>query len=109
MNDAKTKCPSFREGCPYVVLAPQCKELAGNCPAFKEGCPFKICKTVGEVVEKLAQMRDTSKAKDAYEKVFKALLALNDKEKENLGVPFPLSHVACPFSHDAQGKPIIPK
>ena len=74
-------CPAFgKDVCPYAILVTKCKGLAGNCPAFKEGCPFKNCKSVGEFVEKLTQMRDqlkdSTKGKEAAAKFFKELLAV---------------------------------
>ena len=110
LKDAMFMCPAFgKDKCPYAILITKCKGLAGNCPAFKEGCPFKICKSVGEFVEKLTQMRDTCvKGKPSYTKFFQDLLAINEAEQKKLGnCPFN-AHV-CPFSHDAQGKAIIPK
>ena len=109
LNDAILKCPAFDKGkCPYAVLVTKCKGLAGNCPAFKEGCPFKNCKSIGEFVEELAGMRDVSKGKEAYEKFFRELHAINDSEQEKYGV-CPINRHVCQYSHDAQGKPIIPK
>ena len=71
LNDAMFKCPAFGKGvCPYAGLVQKDKGLAGNCPAFKQGCPFKNCKSVGEFVEKMTQMRDTCKGKAAYTKFF---------------------------------------
>ena len=110
LQDVMFKCPAFGKAmCPYAILVTKCKGLAGNCPAFKEGCPFKICKSVGDFVEKLTQMRDTcTKGKAAYTKFFQELLAINEAGQKELGnCPFN-AHV-CPFSHDAQGKTIIPK
>ena len=110
LKDAMFKCPALgKDKCPYAILITKCKGLAGNCPAFKEGCPFKICDSVGEFVEKLMQMRDTCcKGKPSYTKFFQDLLAINEAEQKKLGnCPFN-AHV-CPFSHDAQGKAIIPK
>ena len=109
LNDAILKCSAFDKGkCPYAVLVTKCKGLAGNCPAFKEGCPFKNCKSVGEFVEKLTQMRDVSKGKEAYEKFFRELLAITESEQKKLGT-CPFNAHVCPFSHDAEGKPVIPK
>lgn len=109
LNHVMSKCPAFgKDLCPYAILVTKCKGLAGNCPAFKGGCPFKICKSVGEFVEKLTQMRDTCKGKAAYTKFFQELLAINEAAQKKQGnCPFN-AHV-CPFSYDAQGKAIIPK
>ena len=109
LDDVMFKCPAFGKGvCPYVILVTNCKGLAGNCPAFKEGCPVKNCKFVGEFVEKLTQMRNACKGKAAYEKFFKELLRITDSGQEKLGA-CPFNAHVCPFSHDAQGKPIVPK
>ena len=111
LKDVMFMCPAFGKAmCPYAILVSKCKGLAGNCPAFKEGCPFKICKSVGDFVEKLTQMRDncSSKGKEAYIAFFKELLKINENEQKKLGnCPFN-AHV-CPFRYDAQGKAIIPK
>lgn len=110
LNDVMFKCPAFgKTMCPYAILVTKCKGLAGNCPAFKEGCPFKICASVGQFVEKLTQMRDTClEGKAAHTQFFKELFIINsDKQKELGSCPFN-AHV-CPFSHDAQGKAIVPK
>ena len=109
LNDAMNACPAFGKGvCPYAILVTECKGLAGNCPAFKGGCPFKNCKTVGEFVEKMTQMRDTCKGKAAYSKFFQRLHEINDGEQEKLGA-CPFNAHVCPFSRDAKGKPIVPK
>ncbi|XP_020606597.1 uncharacterized protein LOC110045335 [Orbicella faveolata] len=110
LNDTMFKCPAFGKGvCPYAILVTKCKGLAGNCPAFKEGCPFKNCKSVGEFVEKLTQMRDqmkdSTKGKEAAATFFKELLAVTTTAQGKLG-NCPFNAYACPFSHDAQGKPI---
>ena len=109
LNDVMFKCPAFGKGiCPYAGLAQKDKGLAGNCPAFTGGCPFKKCKSVGEFVEKMTQMRDTCKGKAAYSKFFQDVLAASEAGQKKLGAcPF-MAH-SCPFSHDAQGKAIIPK
>ena len=109
LNDAINACPAFGKGvCPYAILVTECKGLAGSCPAFKGGCPFKNCKTVGEFVEKMTQMRDTCKGKAAYSKFFQKLCKINDSEQEKLGA-CPFNAHVCPFSRDAKGKPIVPK
>lgn len=109
LNDVMFKCPAFGKGvCPYVILVEKCKGLAGNCPAFKGGCPFKNCKSVGEFVEKMTQMRDACKGKAAYEKFFKELHTVSQTAEKKLGA-CPFNAHICPFSHDVQGKAIIPK
>ena len=110
LNDTMFKCPAFGKGvCPYAILVTKCKGLAGNCPAFKEGCPFKNCKSVGEFVEKLTQMRDqmkdSTKGKDAAATFFKELHAVTTTAQGKLG-KCPFNANVCPFSHDAHGKPI---
>ena len=107
LNDVMFKCPAFGKGvCPYASLKD--KHLATNCPAFKGGCPFKNCKSVGEFVEKMTQMRDTSAGKANIDEFFKMVLKTSMDGQKKLGTcPF-MAH-ACPFSRDAQGKPIIPK
>ena len=113
VKDAMFLSPNFGKGvCSYAKLVEKHKGLAGNCPAFKEGCPFKKCKTVGEFVEKMTQMRDmtqgSKKGKDAIKKFIQDVIEVSKEEQRKLGVcPF-MAH-SCPFSHDAQGKPIIPK
>ena len=60
LNEVSAKCPAFGKGvCPYAVLVFNCKGLVAKCPAFKEGYTFKNCTTVGEFVERIAQMQDT--------------------------------------------------
>lgn len=113
LEDAMFKCPAFGKGvCPYDVLVTKCKGLATNCPAFKGGCPFKNCKSVGEFVEKMTQMRDqmqgSAKGKDALAKFMKELSLVNESEQKKLGA-CPFNAHLCPFSRDAEGKPIIPK
>lgn len=113
LNDVMFKCPAFgKEVCPYAILVKECKGLAGNCPAFKGGCPFKNCKTVGEFVEKMTQMRDgiqdSAKGKTALAKFMQELQAVNESGQKKLGA-CPFNAHVCPFSHDAQGKAIIPK
>ena len=104
-----SKCPAFGKGvCPYTGLVAQAKGMAATCPAFKGGCPYKGCKTVGEVVEKLSQMRDHCKGKVAYQK-FLGMLASVNKEGEKKFGTCPFNAHACPFSFDAEGKPIVPK
>ena len=109
MNDAMMMCPAFGKGvCPYKSLITKDKGVAGKCPAFRDGCPFKNFKSVGEFVEKLAQMRDTCTGKDAHKKFFKDVLDVSDEEQKKLGA-CPFNAFVCPFSHDAHGKAIIPK
>ena len=59
-------------------MSPSAKGLAGHCAAYKDGCPFKNCKSVGEFVEKLTQMRDqmknSTKGKKAAATLFSELL-----------------------------------
>ena len=110
LNDTMSTCPAFGKGiCPYAILVTKCKGLAGDCPAFKEGCPFKNCKSVGEFVEKLTQMRDqmkdSTKGKRAAATFFSELHAVNTTAQQKLG-KCPFNAYVCPFSHDAQGKPI---
>ena len=107
LRDVMFKCPAFGKGvCPYAPLKD--KHLATKCPAFKGGCPFKNCKSVGEFVEKMTQMRDTCAGKANYTEFFKLVLNTSaDGEKKLGSCPF-VAHV-CPFSKDAQGKPMIPK
>ena len=108
-NDAMFMCPAFGKGvCPYAVLVASCKGMAAKCPAFQEGCPFKTFKSVGQFVEKMTQMRDAHKDKAAYEKFFQALHRVSESEEKKLGA-CPFNAHVCPFSHDAQGKPMIPK
>ena len=110
LNDVMFNCPAFGKAmCPYAILVTKCKGLASNCPAFKKGRPFKICRSVGQFVEKLTQMRDTcSMGKAAHTQFFKELSAINEAKQKELGnCPFN-AHVS-PFSHDAQGKAIVPK
>ena len=107
LNDAMFKCPAFGKGvCPYAGLVQKDKGLAGNCPAFKQGCPFKNCKSVGEFVEKMTQMRDTCKGKAAYTKFFDDVLAVSKEGQEKLGA-CPFNAHLCPFSRDAEGMPLI--
>ncbi|KAL9986174.1 hypothetical protein ACROYT_G000269 [Oculina patagonica] len=109
LNDVMHKCPAFGKGvCPYAGLVTECKGLAAKCPAFKGGCPFKNCKTVGEFVEKMTQMRDTCKGKKAYEHFFQKLLKVTDDGQKAMGA-CPFNAHVCPFKNDAQGKPIISK
>lgn len=109
LNDAMFKCPAFGKGvCPYAGLVTKCKGLAGKCPAFKGGCPFKNCKSVGEFVEKMTQMRDTCSGKAAYTKFFQEVIAVSQSGQKKLGA-CPFNAHICPFSHDAQGKALIPK
>ena len=60
-------------------------------------------------MEKLTQMRDqmkdSTKGKEAAAKFFKELLAVTTAAQEKLGA-CPFNAYVCPFSHDAQGKPI---
>ena len=110
LSDAMFKCPAFGKAvCPYAPLIEKDKGITGNCPAFKQGCPFKICKSVGEFVEKLTQMRDTCcKGKPAQIKFFQDVLAVSTAGEEELGTcPF-MAHVCC-FRVDADGRAIIPK
>ena len=110
LNDAMFKCPAFGKGvCPYADLVTKCKGLAGKCPAFKGGCPFKNCKSVGEFVEKMTQMRDTCSGKAAYTKFFKEVHAVSESGQKKLGGACPFNAHICPFSHDAEGKALIPK
>ena len=109
LDDVMFKCPAFGKGlCPYAVLVTECKGLAKNCPAFKGGCPFKNCKSVGEFVEKMTQMRDACTGKKAYKTFFEKLLDVTTKGQKKLGA-CPFNAHVCPFSHDAEGKAIIPK
>ena len=110
LKDTMFKCPAFgKDVCPYAILVTKCKGLAGDCPAFKKDCPFKNCKSVGEFVEKLTQMRDqmkdSTKGKEAAAAFFKELQAVNTTAQQKLGA-CPFNAYACPFSHDAEGKPI---
>ncbi len=109
LSDVMMKCPAFDKCvCPYAGLITECKGLAAKCPAFKGGCPFKNCKSVGEFVEKMTQMRDTCKGKKAYGQFFEKLLKVNEREQKEKG-KCPFNAHVCPFSHDAKGKPIVPK
>ena len=58
MDTVKAKCPTFEGGktCPYI--APGLNGLADGCPEFKNGCPFKGVKDVGELKQKMGEMRD---------------------------------------------------
>lgn len=102
------KCPVFGKGqCPYKGI----KGFAGNCPAFKNGCPFKELKTMGEIVEKLAEMRDAHnpKGRAAFMKMLEEVLKVSKEAEKKVGAwPFPPN--TCPvFAHDAWGKRIVPK
>lgn len=109
LNDVMFKCPAFgKRKCPYADLVQKDKGLARNCPAFMGGCPFKNCKCVGEFVEKMTQMRDTCKGKDAYSKFFRDVLAISEDGQKKLGA-CPFNAHLCPFSRDAKGKPMILK
>ena len=111
VEDIVNKCPVFGKGeCPYKVIAEELKGIAANCPALKNGCPFKELKTVGEMVEKLARMRDTinSKGRPVFLNVNQKVDEIS-KEAEKKAGPRPLPANTCPFAHDAWGKPILPK
>ena len=109
MADIMFKCLAFGKGvCPYAGLVEKGKGLANKCPAFKAGCPFKACKTVGEFVEKLSQMRDHCKGKENYTNFLSMMTAINNEEEKKIG-KCPFNAHACPFSFDPQGKPILPK
>ena len=107
LDDVMFKCPAFgKDRCPYTGLVAQNKYVASNCPAFKDGCPFKNSKTVGEFVEKMTQMRDTCKGKDAYKSFIKQVIDVSKEEQNKLG-NCTFNAYVCPFSRDAEGKALI--
>lgn len=107
--ELKAKCPAFKGGnCPYSALPSEMKGIAAKCPAFKNGCPWKSCHTVGEYLEIMAKMRDTCKGKTAYLQFFNKVVAVSKAGESKMGV-CPFNKHLCQFTHDAQGKPIVPK
>ena len=103
-------CPAFGKGvCPYKSHLDKFKGKAANCPKFREGCPFKRCKTVGEIVELLSQMRESKKSLAAYEheKINELIHSIYGMEEKKLGTC--TFAKPCIFSHDQEGKAIIPK
>lgn len=111
VEDITNKCPVFgKDECPYKDLIVELNGITENCPAFKDGCPFKDLKTMGEYVERMAQMRDTinPKGRAAFLKFNQRVLEIS-KEAEKIHKPWPFPANSCPFAHDAWGKPIVPK
>ena len=81
--------------------------MAAKCPAFKNGCPFKVCQTVGELQDKLGEMRDHSTGDDVYVQFLRDMHHTAKVKAVDVGSTWPFSQGGCPFAKDTKGKPIL--
>lgn len=81
--------------------------MAAKCPAFKNGCPFKECQTVGDLQDKLGEMRNSSKGDDVYVQFLRDMHHTAKVKAADVGSTCPVFQGGCPFAKDTKEKPIL--
>lgn len=87
MMQLKTKCPAFKNSCPFINIADNedLKEAIQKCPEFTNGCPFKEVKSVREIHEKLSQIPDPQSPSKHLLEMLKAIHDVSEPLEQSLG------------------------